>query len=183
MSQLGAKSSWNWEAWSQQEFVFVDDWYLTVFLWPSLSSHLPHSSTPSFLMMCWDGVLSSLFSKMPSHQIQTHCGNLMLTPLPQMQWCFRYWDLERYQEFEGTLLSIGGTLAVPYTRDTAPDLSSLSSCHFLQPAYVSWAQGPPFMTIISHLIIMSFSGFSGQGGGIIAEPQKWMFDSLLLSFN
>lgn len=72
---------------------------------------------------------------------------------------------------------------VPYTWDTAPDLSSLPSCHFLQPSYVSWAQGPPFMTIISHLIIMSFSGFSGQGGGITAEPQKWMFDSLLLSFS
>lgn len=60
-------------------------------------------------------VLCSLFSKMPSHQIQTHCGDLMLTPLPlerrpQMQWCFRYWGLERYQEFEETLLSIGGTL-------------------------------------------------------------------------
>lgn len=29
---------------------------------------------------------------------------------------------------------------VPYTWDTAPDLSSLPSCRFLQPAYVPWAQ-------------------------------------------
>lgn len=80
---------------------------------------------------------------------------------PQMQWYFRYWGLELYQQFEKTQLSIGGKLAVPYTWGIAPIWALFPLViYFLEPG----SQGSTSMTIISHLLIMSFSSFSGLGG-------------------
>lgn len=159
---------------------FVDDWYLTLFSW-LLSLHVSPTQAPPPFLWCADmrpllSLLKDAKSSDSDSLWRPHVNAFASWKTSPNAVMFQILGLRTLPGIWGNTTVHRRHTRVPYTWDTAPDLSSLPSCHFLQPAYVSWAQGPPFMTIISHLIIMSFSGFSGQGGGITAEPQKWMFD-------
>ena len=139
------------------------------------------STRPSSLMIRWDAspALSSQRCQVIRLRLTVETS-FASWKTPQMRWYFRYWGLELYQQFEETQLSIGGKLAVPYTWGKAPIWALFPLViYFLEPG----SQGSTSMTIISHLLIMSFSSLSGLGGCNSRATEVDLFASLLLSFD
>lgn len=165
----------------ESEFVFVGDWYFTA-LWSSVSWHLPQPAPPSLFppMIRWGA---------SSARSPQRCRVVRLRVIVETSWktaplILQTLGLRPFQQFEDTQLSIGGTLAVPYTRDIAPDLSWFLSCHFLEPAYVSWVPGFYFHDDnlpFDHCVLPQLSGLGGvwlpshrDGSVWFSAPVLWL---------